>query len=339
MSAERMKVAVIGSGSWGTALAQVLGGKGASAVLWARDRSVADGINLCHRNPRYLSGTLLSENVTCTVSAEDAVRGANAIVLVTPSQHVRTTARMVAPFAPDDVPVAVCSKGVEAGSGLLLTKVVAEEMGNASRIAVLSGPTHAEEVVEGQPSATVIAGTGEAAVIFFRDLFATERFRTYASDDPVGVELCGAFKNVIAIAVGISYGMGFGDNTAAMLITRGLAEMGRMVAACGGNPLTCMGLAGAGDMVVTCMSRHSRNRRFGQDYIACGKTLEDFQDDTHMVVEGAVACRTLEALSAEHGVELPLTDAVREVVWKDGDLRELADELFARPLKSEFYGI
>ncbi len=334
-----MKAAVIGAGSWGTALAQVLGGKGVQAMLWARDAAVADGINRHRRNPRYLSAATLSPNVGCTTSVEQALSGAQAVVLVTPSRYMRDTAEMVAPFLPDDVPVVICSKGVEAGSGLLLTQVASEVVGNADRIAVLSGPTHAEEVVEGQPSATVIAGTGEATVLFFRDLFATERFRTYASDDPVGVELCGAFKNVIAIAVGISYGMGYGDNTAALLITRGLAEMGRMVAACGGNALTCMGLAGAGDMVVTCMSRHSRNRRFGQDYIAHGKTMEDFEADTHMVVEGAVACKTLEALSAAHGVELPLTDAVRDIVWNGGDLRAMARELFARPLKSEFYGM
>ncbi len=334
-----MKAAVIGAGSWGTALAQVLGGKGVQAMLWARDAAVADGINRDRRNPRYLSAATLSPNVGCTTSVEQALSGAQAVVLVTPSRYMRDTAEMVAPFLPDDAPVVICSKGVEAGSGLLLTQVASEVVGNADRIAVLSGPTHAEEVVEGQPSATVIAGTGEATVLFFRDLFATERFRTYASDDPVGVELCGAFKNVIAIAVGISYGMGYGDNTAALLITRGLAEMGRMVAACGGNALTCMGLAGAGDMVVTCMSRHSRNRRFGQDYIAHGKTMEDFEADTHMVVEGAVACKTLEALSAAHGVELPLTDAVRDIVWNGGDLRAMARELFARPLKSEFYGM
>lgn len=334
-----MKAAVIGAGSWGTALAQVLGGKGLDVAMWARSAAVADGINRDHRNPRYLAESDLSDNVRCTTSAEQALSGAQAVVLVTPSRYIRSTAEMVAPFLPADVPVVVCSKGVEAGSGLLLTQVVAEVVGNADRIAVLSGPTHAEEVVEGQPSATVIAGTGEDTVLFFRDLFATEKFRTYASDDPVGVELCGAFKNVIAIAVGISYGMGYGDNTAALLITRGLAEMGRMVSACGGNALTCMGLAGAGDMVVTCMSRHSRNRRFGQDYIARGKTMEDFEADTHMVVEGAVACKTLEALSIEHGVELPLTDAVRDIVWNGAGLRTMARELFTRPLKSEFYGI
>lgn len=334
-----MRIAVIGAGSWGTALAQVLGGKGYDTVLWARDEAVARSVSELHRNPKYLSDVALSENVGCTTSVADALEGATAVVLACPSQYVRETTRVLAPYLGAAVPLVICSKGVEAQTGLLMTQIAAEEVGTPGRIAVLSGPTHAEEVIEKQPSATVIASEDAATAAFFQELFSTDRFRTYASDDPTGVELCGAFKNVIAIAVGISYGMGFGDNTAALLITRGLAEMSRMVVACGGNALTCMGLAGAGDMVVTCMSRHSRNRRFGQDYVAQGKTLADFEHDTHMVVEGAVACKTLGTLSARHGVELPLTDAVRQMTWEHGDLKTLARALFARPLKSELYGL
>ncbi len=334
-----MRVAVIGAGSWGTALAQVLGGKGCSVVLWAREDAVARAINESHHNPKYLTHATLSENVTCTTSSADALAGADAVVLACPSQYMRTTARMLAPDLGASVPVVICSKGVEAETGLLMTQVVVEEVGSPQRVAVLSGPTHAEEVIERQPSATVIASEDASTATLFQELFFTDRFRTYVSDDPTGVELCGAFKNVIAIAVGISYGMGFGDNTAALLITRGLAEMSRMVVACGGNALTCMGLAGAGDMVVTCMSRHSRNRRFGQDYVAEGKTLADFERDTHMVVEGAVACKTLETLSVRHNIELPLTDAVRQMTWGTGDLKTLARNLFTRPLTTEFYGL
>lgn len=334
-----MRIAVIGAGSWGTALAQVLGGKGHDVVMWAREQKVADSITLEHRNCRYLTDAVLSDSISATTSRSDALLEAEAVVLATPSQYVRETMKAFSSHLRSDLPIVICSKGVEAESGLLMIQVVAEEVGHPSRIAVLSGPTHAEEVIRSQPSATVIAGDDSDTVIFFRDLFATEKFRTYASSDPVGVELCGAFKNVIAIAVGISYGMGYGDNTAALLITRGLAEMSRMVVSCGGNALTCMGLGGAGDMVVTCMSRHSRNRRFGQDYVAEGKTLADFEQDTHMVVEGAFACRTLNTLSEKHGVELPLTDAVRQIVWEHAGLKELARALFMRPLTSEFYGI
>lgn len=334
-----MRIAVIGAGSWGTALAQVLGDKGHQTVLWAREEAVARSITESHRNPKYLSGSTLSENVSATTSGEEALAGAAAVVLACPSQYVRETTRMLAPHLEGSVPLVICSKGVEAETGLLMTQVVAEEVGCPERIAVLSGPTHAEEVIEKQPSATVIASDDADTAVFFQELFFTDKFRTYASDDPTGVELCGAFKNVIAIAVGISYGMGFGDNTAALLITRGLAEMSRMVVACGGDALTCMGLAGAGDMVVTCMSRHSRNRRFGQDYVAVGKTLDDFERDTHMVVEGAVACKTLKTLSRRHDVDLPLTDAVREMAWEKGDIKHLARALFTRPLKKEFYGL
>ncbi len=334
-----MRIAVIGSGSWGTALAQVLGVKGHDVVMWAREESVASSITREHRNPRYLSDATLATTIKATISPEETLANAEACVLVTPSSFVRETMKLFEPYVRPDLPIVICSKGVEAHTGLLMTQVVESVVGNSERLAVLSGPTHAEEVIKIQPSATVIAGSDNDTVIFFQELFATEKFRTYASDDPIGVELCAAFKNVIAIAVGISYGMGYGDNTAALLITRGLAEMSRMVVACGGNALTCMGLAGAGDMVVTCMSRHSRNRRFGQDYIAEGKTLDDFAHDTHMVVEGAVACKTLETLATTHGVELPLTEAVREIVWQGGELRELARALFMRPLKTEFYGI
>ena len=212
------------------------------------------------------------------------------------------------------------------------------ELGNVARLAVLSGPNHAEEVVKGIPSATVIASQNEATATFFQDLFACESFRTYVSDDVCGVELCAAFKNVIAIAVGISYGIGFGDNTAALLMTRGVAEMSRLVQAIGGQAITCMGLAGMGDMIATCTSEHSRNRAFGK-YVAEGRTLAQYQEDTHMVVEGALACRTIQTLSRAYRVELPITDVVRAVVWEGADAQRAARVLAGRPLKTEFYGL
>lgn len=334
-----MKVALIGTGSWGTALAQVLGSKGIDVFMLARHSDVAQSITEHHRNPRYLSEFDLATTISAYTTPDVVFDRADAIVLVTPSAYVRSTVGKYASYIDEDTPIAICSKGVEAKTGLLMTEVVSEEAGNADRCVVLSGPTHAEEVIIGQPSAVVVAGSNPEAALSIRDLFATDRFRTYISDDPVGVELCGAFKNVIAIAVGISYGMGYGDNTAAAVITRGLAEMSRMVVACNGEAITCMGLAGAGDMVVTCMSRHSRNRRFGQDYVAAGKTLSDFESDTHMVVEGAIACKTLDVLAKKHNVDLPLTTAVRDIVWGDSDIRELARSLFMRPLTNEFYGL
>ena len=259
-------------------------------------------------------------------------------VRVTPSSVMRDVAGVLAEAVDDDFPVIICSKGVEEGSGLLPVEVFEAEMGNASRLAVLSGPNFAAEVIRGIPSGTVIAGTNEETAAFFQQLFASETFRTYVSDDVCGVELCAAFKNVIAIAVGVSYGIGFGDNTAAMLMTRGLAEMSRLVVRCGGQAITCMGLAGAGDLVATCTSEHSRNRRFGK-MIAEGGTLDEFVERTHMVVEGALACKTLETLADAYGVELPITDVVRSVVWEGADPRDVAKTLTSRPLTTEFHGL
>lgn len=334
-----MRAAVIGAGSWGTALAWVLAGNGHSVALWAHSAEVAEAINAEHRNPRYLSAVELPEAISATASYGEALADAEAAVVVTPSSVLREALRAMAPHLGPRVPVALCSKGVEEGTGLLPAEIATEELGALERLAVLSGPNHAEEVIKGTPSATVVAAAEKSTALLFRDLFATSAFRTYVSADMTGIELCAAFKNVIAIAVGMAYGVGFGDNTAAVLITRGLAEMSRLVVACGGDTLTCMGLAGAGDMVVTCMSEHSRNRRFGEQYVARGLTLEDFHEREHMVVEGAVACRNLLTLAERHGIELPIASVVREVLWNGLGLREAAQLLEGRPLTTEFHDL
>lgn len=332
-----MKIAVIGAGSWGTALSQVLARAGHNVGLWARKPEVVRTINAEHYNPRYLSDEKLSENIVATLSYKDALLRAQAAVIVTPSNLMRGVARALNEVVDDQFPLIICSKGVEEGSGLLPVEVFASEMGNPDRLAVLSGPNHAEEVIRNVPSGTVIASSSLETASFFQELFATDTFRTYTSDDVLGVELCAAFKNVIAIAVGVSYGIGFGDNTAAMLMTRGLAEMSRLVVKCGGQAITCMGLAGTGDLIATCTSQHSRNRRFGE-MVAKGGTLEEFSAQTHMVAEGALACKTLQTLAQAHGVELPITDMVRAVVWEGEKPRIAATELLNRPLKAEFYG-
>ena len=333
-----MKVSVIGAGSWGTALSQVLAKNGNNVGLWACRPEVVKSINSEHKNPRYLSDVELDPDIVATVSYKDTLLRAKAAVIVTPSTLIRGAARALADVVDSDFPVIVCSKGIEEGSGLLPIDILDAEMGNRERFAVLSGPNHAEEVIKGVPAATVIASESPETAAFFQNLFASESFRAYTSDDARGVELCAAFKNVIAIAVGISYGLGFGDNTAALLVSRGLAEMSRLVVACGGKALTCMGLAGTGDMVATCMSHHSRNRTFGE-MLAAGKTLDDFTAETHMVAEGANACRNVRVLSERYGVELPLADAVRSVVWEGADPKAIAKALTARSLKPEFYGI
>lgn len=333
-----MKIAVIGAGSWGTALSQLLAENGHNVGLWARKSEVVRTINAEHHNPRYLSDAALSENIVATVSYRDALLRAKAAVIVTPSNLLRGVARALADVVDADFPLVICSKGVEEGSGLLPVEVFDAEMGGRARLAVLSGPNFAAEVIKDIPTGTVIASSDGETAAFFQELFASESFRTYTSDDVAGVELCAAFKNVIAIAVGMSYGLGYGDNTAAMLMTRGLAEMSRLVVACGGQALTCMGLAGAGDLIATCTSQHSRNRRFGES-VAAGRTLADFEAETHMVVEGALACKTLATLADAHEVELPITDTVRGILWEGAHPKEVAKALASRPLTTEFYGL
>lgn len=331
-----MNVAVIGAGSWGTALSQLLASNEHHVRLWARKSSVAEDINTNHVNPRYLTDMQLSPLVASTTSYEEALADAEACVIVTPSTIAREIARDIAPYVCEGLPVVICSKGIENGTGLLMTEVLEEELGNAGRLAALCGPNHAEEVIQGIPAATVIASTCSDTAVFFQDLFATGSFRVYVSDDIYGVELCAASKNIIAIAVGISYGLGYGDNTASMIITRGLAEMSRLVQASGGEALTCMGLAGAGDLVATCMSKHSRNRKLGL-MVAQGKTLEDFTAETHMVAEGAYACKTVDTLAKRNNVELPIAEIVRRVVWDGFNAEAASDLLMSRPLGAEFY--
>jgi glycerol-3-phosphate dehydrogenase (NAD(P)+) len=333
-----MKVAVIGAGSWGTAIAQLLGSAGHNVSIWARRPEVVNTINDKHSNPRYLSDEALSTNIVASLSYEDCLSRAHAVVVVTPSNLLRGVARALARVASTEMPILICSKGVEQDSGMLAVEVFEQEMGNADRLAVLSGPNHAEEVIRRIPSATVIASSSAQTSSFFQRLFACDCFRTYVSDDVVGVEVCAASKNVIAIAVGLAYGIGYGDNTAALLMTRGQAEMSRLVHALGGDAITCMGLAGTGDLIATCTSRHSRNRRFGE-MVAEGKTLDDFTEETHMVAEGALACQALLPLAMRADVELPITKIVHQVVWEGMDAREASKALAARPLTEEFYGL
>lgn len=331
-----MKVSVIGAGSWGTALAHLLGTAGNDVMLWARKPEVCEGINELHRNPRYLVDSSVSERVRASSDYETVLHGSQAVVIVTPSSIMRDVACDIRPFVSEDAPIIICSKGVEAGTGLLPVQVFEQELGNASRLAALTGPNHAEEVIKGIASGTVIASSHRDTALFFQRLFATDTFRTYVSDDVVGAEICAAFKNIIAIAVGASYGIGLGDNTAALIMTRGLAEMSRLVEACGGTAMTCLGLAGVGDLIATCTSEHSRNRTFGYR-LATGTTLEQYREETHMVVEGALACKTIDFLAKTHQVELPITEMVRSVLWEQVDFHEAADALFERSLKPEFY--
>lgn len=329
------QVAIVGAGSWGTALAQLAATAGNDVRLWARKEEVARGINADHVNPRYLDDARLSERIEASTDIVRVVGGADAVVIVTPSSVMRETACAIAAHVGAKTPVALAAKGVEADTGMLPVEVFDEVLGGLGRLAALTGPNHAEEVVRGVPSGTVVSSYVPRTARFFQSLLSTESFRIYVGNDVVGAEVCAAYKNVIAIAVGTSYGLGMGDNTAALLMTRGLAEMSRLVAACGGNAMTCMGLAGMGDLEVTCMSPHSRNRTFGYE-LAQGVTLDAYRARTHMVVEGALACRTLHDLALAHDVDLPLARTVRAIVWEGYDVVAAAQDLLDRPQKPEF---
>lgn len=332
------RVAVIGSGSWGTAVTRLVSPQVEDVVVWSYDPVVAAGINERRHNPIQLPDFELAPNVRATTSMQEAALGADAVLLVVPSAFLRDTCAQLAPYLGADVPVLVLTKGVERGTGDLMATVAAQELGNESRVAVLSGPNHAEEISQGTISAAVVAAEDADVAAFFQELLVCPSFRVYVTDDVRGVEICAAEKNVIAIACGVAVALGAGDNTLAVLMTRGLAEVSRIAVAVGANPLTCMGLAGMGDLVVTCTSRHSRNRTFGEAFVQ-GESLAEYQKRTGMIVEGAEAARSILELAERHGVQVPITKAVHDLLYEGLPLSYAIDALLERTPHEEFYGV
>jgi glycerol-3-phosphate dehydrogenase (NAD(P)+) len=333
-----MRTAVIGAGSWGTAVAWLLGGKGVDVMLWAREPEIAEGINSEHRNPSFLKDVTLDPRVQATSDVEHAISGAEAVVVVTPSHGVRGVAETMAGALPKTTPVVNLAKGVEQGTLMRMTQVLEDVLGNRERLAALSGPNHAEEVSKGVPSATVVAAYDESVGRTLQDMFMTPFFRVYTNPDVIGVELCGASKNVVAVAAGMSDGLGYGDNTKATLMTRGLAEMSRLGAHLGANPLTYMGLAGMGDLIVTCTSRHSRNRALGE-WVAKGGTVESYAAETHMVAEGAKSAVSLDDLARSLGIEMPITHQVRAILYEGHNPAEAGAVLMGRSARDELHGM
>ena len=329
-----MRVAVIGAGSWGTALALVLAEAGHEVVLWARTPEVARAINEEHRNPRYLSDYRLPSAIRATADYACACEGAEAVVIVTPSAALRSVAADLRELIAPGTPIVICSKGVEEKTGLLPIDTFAAELGNAGRMAVLSGPTHAEEVGRHLPSAIVAASKEQQAAELVQQLFMNARFRVYTSSDVVGAELGAALKNVIALCAGISDGMGFGDNTRAMLMTRGLTEIARLGVALGGRKDTFTGLAGVGDLIVTCTSMHSRNRRAGI-LIGQGKTPEQAMAEVGAVVEGYYAARAGPPAGRPLERELPITAAAYRVLYEGADVSQTVTQLLCREKRAE----
>lgn len=332
------KACVVGSGSWGTAFTGLLAPNVGEVVLWCRSAQVAEEINLRRRNPRRLTDYELCENVSATADAALALGGSGVVVLAVPSAHLRGVCRGIASFVPDDAIIVVLTKGMEPGTHKLMHEIAADELGDVSRIAVVSGPNHAEEISRGQVSAAVVASSDVSVAERVQDLVFSYSFRCYVSSDIVGVEVCGAVKNVVAIACGLAAGLGAGDNTLAALMTRGIAEVARISSALGGDPLTPMGLAGMGDLVATCTSEHSRNRTFGEA-LARGETLAEYEARTNMVVEGARAAMSVHELAVERGIEAPITAAVHGVLVNELDIDSAKESLLGRLPREEFYGM
>jgi glycerol-3-phosphate dehydrogenase (NAD(P)+) len=332
------EIAVVGAGSWGTAVSWLLGRKAVSVRLWARETEIAEGIAAERRNPLYLTDVVLPETVVASHDMERVLSGISAVVVVTPSHGVRETAEAMKPFLGADTPIVNLAKGVEEGTHLRMTEVLAEVLGSPGRLAALSGPNHAEEVSRGVPSATVIAAYAESVGRLFQQLFITPTFRVYTNPDVIGVELGGASKNVIAVAAGMSDGLGYGDNTKATLMTRGLAEISRLGRHLGANPLTYMGLAGMGDLIATCTSKHSRNRALGE-WIATGGSVDGYTQTTHMVAEGARSAIALSELGESVGIEMPIIAAVRSVLYGGVSPVEAGASLMGREASDELHGI
>ncbi|MEW2374583.1 NAD(P)H-dependent glycerol-3-phosphate dehydrogenase [Micromonospora sp. DT178] len=328
-------VAVLGAGSWGTAFAKILADAGRDVTVWARRQAVADTIRAERRNPEYLPDVLLPSRVTATGDAAEAITGAEVVVLAVPSQTLRgNLAEWTAHLHPDATLVSLM-KGIELGTTRRMSEVIVETAGVAAdRVVVVSGPNLAPEIAAEQPAATVVACTDADRATLVQRSITTPYFRPYTNDDVIGCELGGAVKNVIALAYGIAVAMGFGDNTRAMLVTRGLAETARLGVALGADPLTFAGLAGMGDLVASCSSPLARNRTFGE-HLGRGATLEEARVATRQTAEGVKSALALRDLARAHAVEMPITEQVELVCHEGMDPRLAVEALMSRTTKPE----
>lgn len=328
-----MSLAVLGGGSWGTALAAHLRRAGQPVRLWLRQAAVADEINRHRRNPAYLPGVELPPELAATTDLAEAVAGATAVFVVIPSEFCRAVYRQLRPVIPPEAVVVSGTKGIEIDTLRRMTEVAGEEV-PGHPLAVLSGPSFALEVAREQPTTVVVASTDLAVAEAAQRLVSTRTFRAYSSADVVGVELAGSLKNVIAIAAGIVDGLGYGHNTVAALVTRGLAEIARLAVASGARADTLSGLAGLGDLVLTCTGALSRNRRLGQA-LGAGRTLAEAVAETRMVAEGLRTTLAACALAERAGIEMPISMQMREVLYRGRPPREAVDALMLRSLKRE----
>lgn len=329
------KVAVFGSGSWGTAFSLVLSDAGNQVMMWARRQELSDSINAKHENADYLPGIALSAGISATHDPQDALADASIVALAVPSQSLRSNLEHWAKHIPDDAIVMSLMKGVEVGTAKRMTEVIADVTGiGDDRIAVLTGPNLSREIASRQPAASVIACVDEAVAEALQVRCHSPAFRPYTNTDVVGCELGGATKNVIALAVGMAVGLGFGSNATATVITRGLAETARLGTALGADPYTFSGLAGLGDLVATCASPLSRNRSFGEK-LGQGMSVEEIAASTRQVAEGVRSCESIRDLAARSGVEMPIVEAVAALVRGETGPQEMLSRLISRAAKHE----
>lgn len=330
-------VGVLGGGSWGTALALLLEGNGHEVRVWEFDANQCGLVNRERENKKFLPGIPIPDGLVFSNDIAFVVDGAGALLFAVPSRHFRATARSaVAAGLSLEAPVVIATKGLEDKSLLRMSQIMAEEhpSGEGAQATVLVGPSHAEEVSRGIPTAVVAASANESIATRAQDLFMSENFRVYTNTDVVGVELGVAVKNVIAVAAGICDGLGFGDNTKGALLTRGLAEIVRLGVTLGARRETFFGLAGVGDLITTCLSRHSRNRHVGEQ-IGRGRTLKEVLEEMVMVAEGVDTARAALTLAAANGVEMPITEQVNAVLFEEKDPTAAIRELMTRERKAE----
>lgn len=327
------EISVLGAGSWGTALALLLNSNGHKVTIWSILPDEIEQLKKDGENKRCLPGVAIPESIHLTADVQEAVTGKDALVLAVASPYVRKTAHHIKDYIKDGQILVNVAKGIEEETLFTLTQVIEDEIPNAN-VTVLSGPSHAEEVGRGLPTTCVVGAKDKKTAEFLQNVFMSEVFRVYTSPDIVGIELGGALKNVIALAAGIADGIGYGDNTKAALITRGIYEIAKLGIAMGGKIETFTGLTGIGDLIVTCASMHSRNRRAGM-LIGQGKSYEEAMKEVNMVVEGVYAAKAAKKLSEKYQVDIPIVEQVNAVLFEGKKAEEAVKELMLRDKKIE----
>ena len=332
-----MKISIIGAGSWGTALSVVLQSNGHDVLIWAREPEIVNAINDNHRNPTYLPDLQIPEAIRATEDFNEASTGRDLIVFATPSHTMREVAARIKPFLGGDEIIVTVSKGIEKETFMTMTQVLAQVLQDViieDHIGTLSGPSHAEEVARQKPTVVVAAANSKSTARIIQETFMTPMFRVYLNNDVIGVEVAGAVKNIMAIAAGIVDGASLGDNAKAALLTRGLLEIKRLGTRLGASQDTFSGLAGVGDLIVTCTSEHSRNRYVGF-HIGKGEKLSDIRKRMSMIAEGVKTTRSVYAWSQHLGIEMPITEMVYKVLFEEKDSQEAMYELMTRESKEE----